>query len=52
MAAKPTSGSGFDLKFRLLAPGFLSESGFVAAYRQALSDFTLRALPLEGDSDM
>ena len=26
MAAKTTSGSGFDLKFRLLAPGFLLES--------------------------
>jgi len=45
MAAKTTFGSGFDLKFPLLAPAFLLESGFVPAYRQALSDFTLRELP-------
>ena len=46
MAAKTTSGSGSDLKFRLSAHGFLLESGFVAVYRQALSELTLRALPL------
>ena len=44
MAAKTTSGSGFDPKFRLGAPSFLLESEFVAVYRQVLTDFTLRAL--------
>ena len=44
MAAKTTSSSGFDPNFRLLAPSFLLESGFVAVYRQVLRDFTLRAL--------
>ena len=44
MAAKTTSGSGFDPKFGLLAPSFLFESGIVAVYRQILSDFTLRAV--------
>jgi len=43
MAAKTTSGPGFDPKFGLLAPSFPLESGFVAVYRQVLSDFTLRA---------
>jgi len=37
MAAKTTSGSCFDPKFRLCAPGFLLESGFVAVYRQVLT---------------
>ena len=48
MAAKllPLPVLSFDLKFRLLAPGFLLETGLVAVYRQALSYFTLRALPL------
>ena len=41
---KTTSGSGFYHKFGLLAPSFLLESGFVAVYRQVLSDFTLRAV--------
>ena len=41
MAAKTTSGSGFDPKFRLLAHSFLLKSGFLAVYRQVLSDFTL-----------
>jgi len=36
MAAKTTSGSGYDLKFRILAPSFLLESGFVATCQQAL----------------
>jgi len=44
MAAKATSGSGFDPKFGLLAPSFLLESGFVAVYCHFLSDFTLRAV--------
>ena len=44
MAAKITSGSAFDPKFRLLAPSFLLESGFLAVYRQVLRDFTLRAV--------
>jgi len=44
VAVKTTSDSGFDLKFRLLAPSFLLENGFVAVYRQVLSDFTLRAV--------
>ena len=30
MAAKTTSGSGFDMKFRLVAPVFLLECGFGA----------------------
>jgi len=41
MAAKTTSGSGFDLKFRHSAHGFPLESGLVAVYLHALSDFTL-----------
>ena len=41
MAAKTTSGSGFDPKFLLSAPDFLLESGFVAACCQVLTDFTL-----------
>jgi len=44
MAAKTTSGSGFEPKFGLHAPSFLLESGFVAVYRQVIADFTLRAL--------
>ena len=40
MAAKTTSGSGFDLKNRLNAPGFLFESGFVAVYLHALGHFS------------
>ena len=43
MAAKTTSGSGFDPKFGLLAPSFPLESGFVAVYRQALNDSTLKS---------
>jgi len=41
MAAKTTSGSGFDPKFRLSAHDFLLESQLVAVYQQALRDFTL-----------
>jgi len=48
MTAKTTSGSGFDPKIRLVAPSFLLESGFVAVYRQVLSDFTLRAVSPAG----
>jgi len=44
MAAKTTSGSDFDLKFRLPALGCLLESGVVAVYREVLTGFTLRAL--------
>ena len=44
MAPKTTSGSGFDPKFRPSAPDFLLESGFVAACRRVLTEFTLRAL--------
>jgi len=44
MAAKTTSGSGFDPKFGLLVPSFLLESAFVAVYRQVLSNFDLRAV--------
>ena len=40
MEAKTTSGSGFDTKFRLLAPIFLLKSGFVAVYRQVLTDYS------------
>jgi len=43
MAAKTTSGSVFDLKFRLLAPGFLLESSFLTIHRHVSTDFTLRA---------
>jgi len=46
MAAITTSGSGFDLKFRLPAPGFLLESWFVAAYDQAFNDFALECLEM------
>jgi len=46
MAAKTTSGSGFDLKFRLNAPSFLLESEFVAAYLHALSHFSPYALAI------
>jgi len=41
MVTKTTSGSGFDMKFRLLAPGFLLESGFVVVYTHVLSHFIL-----------
>ena len=40
MAAKTTSGSGFNLKFRLDAPGFLLESEFAAVYLHALRHFS------------
>ena len=43
MAAKTISVSGIDQKFRLLAPGFLLESSFVAVHCQVSTDFTLRA---------
>ena len=44
MAARTISGSGFDPKFGLLAPSFPLSTGFVAVYRQVLSDFTLGAV--------
>jgi len=40
MATKTTSGSGFDLQFRLNASGFVLESGFVANYLHALGHFS------------
>jgi len=34
MAAKTTSGSGFDRKFGLVAPGFVTTNAFIDAYLQ------------------
>jgi len=34
MAAKTTSGSGFDRKFGLVTPGFLKENAFLDVYLQ------------------
>ena len=39
MAAKTTSGSGFDRIFRLFGPSFLLESEFIPVYTHALRQF-------------
>ena len=41
ITTKTTSGSGFDLNFRLRTPGFLLESWFVAVYHHVLLSLLL-----------